>query len=453
MIGTLVLAAQASAQPSVAMQRPPDPPSQQSLAMLVEAAERHYPQLRADEAAMRAAEARLDEIRFSPFFQIQADAGFAVAPQASGTPIFSNQDQLPLDNGWGPAASFRVRTVIPLYTGGRIVAARRAGRAGVRAAQQQRERSVARLRFDVRRAYFGLQLALDVDQMIAEGIGKLERAVAKLDREIEEGEGDPIDRYRLAAGLAEIRARQSENARLRESSEAALRVLTGVREIAISDCPSAPLALPETELTELLARSANRPELGQLAAGIEAREQGLRAARGGFAPMIGLGLNAGRQWAPGITDIENPYIQDRANGQALGFGLVLRWNLDFVGQTFRMRRAEAQLEQVREQARLARAGIELEVELAYEAWLDAQRREEAWAEGERQTRAWVVTATQAMDIGTVPARDLMDALRGYFQARFEHLRTVQQLNTALADLERVTGSQVFPPDAWEVDCE
>ncbi|MCB9602374.1 MAG: TolC family protein [Sandaracinus sp.] len=423
------------------------------LATLLERAEARYPALRANEAAIRAARARLDEARFSPFFQIDAQGGLTIAPRAEGTPIFSNQDQLPLDNGWAPVAEIGVRGAIPLYTFGKLRNAWRAGRAGIRAAELDAERSRARLRYDVRRAYFALQLALDIRQMIREGRGQLDRAVRKLDELIAEGDPDvnPMDRFRLRAALAEVDARSSQAERLEASSRAALETLTGETNVRIPDCPIAPVVLDDAALSE--ADSTTRPELGMLEAAIEARRAAVEIQRGSYGPDVGLGFTAGISWGPGITDQENPFVSDPANRPSLGAGLVMRWSLDFVGQTYRVRRARAQLEETQARGDEARLGLQLEVDLSREALRDAMRREEAWGRGERDTRAWLVSAAQAYDIGAAEPKDLVDALKAYFEARFSHLQAVHDVNVAAAELSRVTGGGVSPTEGWEAPCD
>ncbi|MBX3249205.1 MAG: TolC family protein [Myxococcales bacterium] len=423
------------------------------LASLLALAEARYPSLEARSAAITAARARLDEARLSPFFQTEIQAGTTIAPRAEGTPIFSNQNQLPVDNGWAPVVEVAVRGVVPLYTFGKLRNAWRAGRAGVRAAELDRDRALAQLRFDVRRAYFGLQLALDVQQMIREGRGHLERAVRTLDELLEDGDADvnPMDRYRLRTALAEIEARASQTTRLETSARAALRVLTGEREIQVPDCPSEPVRLPSDDVAR--ATPDGRPEVGMLAAAIDAREAAFEAQRGAYAPDFGLGFQAGISYGPGVTNQQNPFIQDPANRPILGAGLFLRWNLDFVGNRHRVRRAEAELETTRAQAREARLGMELEIELAREAYRDAQEREASWGRGEREGRAWLVSAAQAYDVGAATPRDLVDALRAYFESRFSHLQAILDVNLAAAELERVTGVALEPTDGWERGCD
>ena len=316
------------------------------LARLTEAALEHFGTVRAADHAIAAAEAQLDEIRLSPFFRFEVTGGVAVAPGASGTPTYSPDSQLPLGNSWGPILSIEVRGAIPLYTFGKLRNARRAGRAGVRAAELDRERSEARVRYDVRRAYFALQLALDVQQMISEGRGKLRRAVDTLNELIEDDDPDanPMDAYRLAAALAEVESRASEVERLENASRAALATLSGIETIRIPDCPIARVDLDIDEVEEYVGRAHQyRPEVGMLDAARVAREAQLGIHRARFFPDLALALRAGYSWAPHITDIQNPFVRDRANTQSLGAGLVFRWNLDFAGTLARTRRAEAQL--------------------------------------------------------------------------------------------------------------
>src|SRR5690606_25199985 len=99
-----------------------------------------------------------------------------------------------------------------------------------------------------RRAYFALQLALDLRQMLDEGIPPIREAAARIDEQIAEGdpEADVMDRWRIQAALAEIEARSSDVQRLEDTARGALRILTGVAEVRIPECPIEPV---EVELS------------------------------------------------------------------------------------------------------------------------------------------------------------------------------------------------------------
>lgn len=451
----VVLGATLALVQSAGAQERPAPP-RSDLASLTRSAEQRYPGLRAADHAIAAAEARLDEATISPFFQLNATGAFTLAPSAEGNPIFSPDSQLPLDNPWGPVVRASIEGAIPLYTFGKLSAARDAARAGIRAAELGRVQALARLRYDVRRAYFALQLALDVEQMMSEGRPRLERAIERLDEQLEEGTADvnEMDRWRLSSTLAEVEARASEAERLKQSSLAALRILTGRRDIRIPDCPIEPVEV-EIAALEQYTRGAlrQRPEAGMLQAGIAARDAELGATRARYFPDLALTLSASTSWGPNITDQSNPFVTDPANYDSLGAGIVARWSLDVWGNVFRERRAEAQLAEARARADEARQGMSLEVATAWHEAQDAKRRVDAWGRGHRDARAWFVAAGQAYELGAVEPRDLVDAVRTYFQARFNHLQAIRDYNTAIASLERVTGRDVLPASGWERSCE
>ncbi len=435
---------------------PPERAEERVMALddFIHEAEEHYPGLEAADARIRAARAQLDEAWVTPFFQSYLTAGFTLAPEVRGSPILSPDSQLPLDNAWQPVFQLSLEGVIPLWTFGKLGAARDAARAGIRAAEGDRARVRAQLLYDVRRAYFAHQLSLDLQQMLSEGLPRLREALADVQARLERGdpEVDQFDRYRLAAALAEIEGREAQARHLERSSRAALRVLTGVSDFRVPDCPIEPVELELEELDYYLAHAMDdRPEVRMLEAAIRAREASVDVSRAGFFPDIGLVYRFGTSYAPGITDQTNPFVVDPANYTSVGAGLVLRWSLDLWGNAYRVDRESALLDDVRSRTEEARAGMELEISEAYESVVDARSRVEAYDRGRRETRAWFIAAGQAVDIGTAELSDLTDAVSAYFLARFAHLQAIHDLDVAIANLERVSAISVT--ERWEPGCE
>lgn len=424
------------------------------LAALTKAAEASYPGIRAATARIRAAQAQLDEVWVSPFFQSAVTAGVSIAPEMRGSPIFSPDSQLPLDNPWHPVLGLQVEGVVPLWTFGKLPAARDAARAGIQAAEADRQRVRAQLRHDVRRAYFALQLALDLRQMLDEGLPAIREAAARLEEQIAEGdpEVDAMDRWRLQAALAEIEARSADIQRLEDTARGALRILTGVREVRIPECPIEAVEI-ELQPLERYARGAaeDRPEVRMLDAAVRARQASLAVAQAGFFPDIAFAYSFGTTWSPGITDQTNPFVVDQANYTSIAAGLVMRWSLDLWGNAYRVDRESALLTDMRERSEEAGRGIELEVTDAYRAVEAASRQVDTWGRGHRETRAWFVAAAQGREIGTVETRDLVDAVRAYFTARYSHLQAIHDRNVALSNLERTSGRAVV--ERWEPPCE
>lgn len=415
------------------------------------AAIRHYPSLRAADAEIDAARAKLREAGISPFMQFTGDIGFFVRPGASGTPIFSPDSQLPLSNAWGPGVDVQVRGGIPLYTFGKYRAGKRAARAGIDSAEDERELTLNSLVFDVRRAYFGTQLALDLQAMVSDGKGKLVKAVEKLEAKLDAD--DPTvkqtDYWRLLSALSEIESRESEALKLEASARAALEILSGIEPAIVPECSLEPVKSEVLELSEHLDRAyAARPEVGQLEAAKKATDANLVVKRAGYLPDIILALSANYGVTPIVTDINNPFIIDRGNYRGAFAGIVAKWSLDFGGSAARVKAAKAEIAALRAKTEEAHKGIRLEVTALFEQLQDAKRRMNSWSRAEKETRKWFVTAGQGYEVGTMTAGDLEDSIAGYFNARAKHLAAVAEYNIAIAGLEQATGVPLVDVGGW-----
>jgi outer membrane protein TolC len=420
------------------------------------AAERRSPTLRAAAQATSAAEAKLDEATISPFFQFTARAATGFAPNARGVPGFTQDSQVPTDQSWGPFFSGGVQGAIPIYTFGKISAARDAARAGVTSATLTSRRARNQLRFDVRRAYYALQLALDTLQMISEGRGKLTKAVRQLEQRIEDGDPDvdEFDAYRLQAALSEVEARGAEAHNLERAARAALSVLSGIHTFEIPDCPISLLVFePGSMESHTEQARQSRPEVGMLGAAIQARRAELRAQKASYFPDLALALQASRTVTPGRTDQNDPFISDPANFTMLGAAVVAQWDLDLWGNSARVRGAEGRLAQTEAQSGQARDGIDLEIATAHAGLIEARERAQAWQHGHEQTRRWFVAAAQGYEIGAREPKDLIDALKAYFTARFSHLQSIHDHNVAVARLEQSRGAPVMPAEMWNQHCD
>jgi outer membrane protein TolC len=416
-----------------------------------------YPGLKAAAADIDAAQARLSEAKISPFMQFQGRATLFVAPGARGTSTFSPDPQIPWANRWGPGGEVGIEGGIPLYTFGKYRAGKKAASAGIRGSELEKDRTLARVVFDVRRAYFGTQLALDLQATISEGKDKLRAAVDKLDTRLKAD--DPrvkqTDYWRLVSALSQIESLESEALRLEASARAALSILSGLKPAIVPECPLEPVQSEVIELGEHVERAiSNRPELFQLEAAQVARNANLTVKRAGYFPDIILALRASFARTPGITDIQNPFVIDRGNFAGAYVGLLAQWKLDFGGSHARVKAAKAEIQSLKAKTEEAEQGIEIEVTDLYEQLQDAKRRLESWTRSEKETRKWFVSAGQGYEIGTTTARQLVDAIEAYFSARSKRLMATAEYNLAIAGLEKATNMPLVSQKGWRpVDCE
>lgn len=428
----------------------------ETLTTLLAKAEKNYPRLLADKYAIEAAEHQLKEATYSPFFQWNATAAMGLAPGFRGTPAFSRDSQLPLGNDWNVTVGWRVEGAIPLFTFGKLRNLRKAAQAGVSVSKVGRERSLAELRSNVRKAYFGALLGADLLYLSNEAEGYLSAAQEQLEEkeESDDEESDPNDGYRLKAAATELKARKAQVERLYASSIAALQTLVGEKSTVV-DCPLEKLAWQAPDKSSQLLESAatSRPELRMLAEARLAKEAQVGIERGRLLPDLALVFYAGSTHTPHITDQNNPFVYDPANQPSLGAALALRWSLDFVGQTFRLKRVQAEAKKLDAQIEEAKRGVQLQTKLAYQSAVEADKRERAWRDAVKASRAWLVASAQGYQLGTTEAGDLIDALTKHMEQRASHLQATMEYNVSLSELEKTTGVVLVPDEAWPTTCE
>ena len=102
----------------------------------------------------------------------------------------------------------------------------------------------------------------------------------------------------------------------------------------------------------------------------------------------------------------------------------------------------------------AKQGIEIEVNALYEQLQDSKRRVGGWKRSEKEARKWFVSAAQGYEVGTMDAREFVDAITAYFTARSNRLMAVAEYNLSIAGLEKATNMPLVSEQGWRpVDCD
>jgi outer membrane protein TolC len=414
---------------------------------VLELAERNHPNIAISRAKVMQARAQLDEAHFAPFSQFKLTGGIAIAPQLRGNNVFSPNSDVSLTSSLAVAWRTGVEGVIPLWTFGKITNLWDAAGANVHVQQADMEKERDAVRADVRKAYFGLQLARDSRLLlndVHDAIGKAEKTLQK---SLDKDEGDPIDLLKLQTYAAELDVRDSEADRYVKVALAGLRFYTGVAEL---DIPDAPLRGPKHQLGHvtryLSAASLYRPEIAMARAGVEARSALVGLARAQLFPDVGIGLSASMSAAPAIADQINPYVVDPGNYFHYGAALVFQWKLDFLAQGARIRQAEAQLEEVRAQQRFAMGGVGAEVEVAYAEVMDWTKRVDVYARAVKTAKKWLVTVQQGIEVGTTAEKELLEPAKAYATNKFNQMNALMELDLAMSRLARATGWDAIAPD-------
>jgi outer membrane protein TolC len=435
------------AQPEAPRTAPPIRRAAYDLSHALALSDRNHPNVAEARARLRYVRAQLDEAHTAPFSQFKMTGGFALAPEIMGSHVYSPNTDVSLTSSLGVAWQATIDGVLPLWTFGKIGHLWEAAEANVKVHEHGVELQRDLVRLEVRRAYYGLQLARDGKALLGDARKQLSDAETKLQEKIDLAEADPIDLLKLQTFAAELAVRESEADRYVSVALAGLRFFTGVRDL---DIPDAPLARPSHQLGPLdkymAAARLYRPELAQAAAGLEARTALVGLAQSNLFPDVGLGMSVGVSAAPEIADQLNPFVQDPANYFRYGAALVFQWKLDLLPRAAQLRQAEAQLEEMRATQRYALGGVGAEVEIAYAEVQDWSRRLAAHEKAVQTARKWLIRAQQGVDVGTLEAKEILEPAKSYAMARFNVLQATMELDLAMAKLARATGWDAIAPD-------
>lgn len=445
LLGLLVLLA-----PAVARADDPPPPGPGdaasppsrglTLRQCLDLADRNHPNILAARARLEVMRAQLDEARTAPFSAFTLTAGAGPAPTFRGGQVYTQDREVGLNANLGMAWQASLSGTIPLWTFGKITSLRRAAEAQIDVGKGEAQKARNAVRMDVRRAYFGVQLAREAKVLLSEAEERLKKALDPLKKKVEEGDGDEIDLIRLQMAQAELEGRTAEARRAEQVALAALRFYTGVESLEV---PPEPLKPPRHELAPLddyqQAALRHRPELKMARAGLVARRAQVDLARARLFPDVGVSLFGSYSRAPEITDQLNPFVRDDANFLRYGMALGVRWSLDFLPAQARVRQSEAQLDEMQQTARFASGGVATEVEKAHAEAVEQRKKADAFQRASKLARQWMIRVAQGIDVGTAEERELIDPARQYALHRYSYLAALMDYNLAIANLALVTG--------------
>lgn len=313
----------------------------------------------------------------------------------------------------------------PIYAGGRIQAARRAGQSMLtaeKALQSHRRQQVA---LAVVQAYFGSQVADQAERYAADTLRQAletERFVqARVDQGLllkSEGERARAFRAQSEAGLAEARQRAA-------SARSALGLFLGTGAVG------APLTTPlEAPVPEPSGQAGRRGDLAAARAQVEAAQAGLQAARGSLKPEVGLQLSAGTArytWSGG--------------GNWTSAGLGARWTFSFT-DAHRVETARASARAAEYGLKWQEAQASREVDEARRALETARTRIAAAKVAVEASESVRSIRTARHREGLLPLLDVLDAEAGLSGARTLLLNSQLERRLSLAQLALSLGHPI-----------
>jgi len=430
---------------------PRDPPitphRTYSLSECLAFAEKNYPKVHEAAAQLERMRAQLFEITTAPFSNFNGYVGITLAPTVAGTALYSPNTDAAITSSMALAWRAGIEGVVPLWTFGKITAARDAGKAQVKVGEHQAKKAKNEVRLTVRQAFYGVLLARDALALLREALDRIDKYLPNVEAKVAAGDGDDIQLLKLRIHRADLAARKSEAEKQERIALAGLRFLTGVGPtLDVPDEPLRRVSRPLGPLAQYLtAARLFRPEINMAHAGVLARRAQVELERARFFPDIGFAAALSRSYAPEVADQLNPFVMDNGNYLRYGMGIVAAWSLDFLPKAARLAQARAQLEEIRATERFALGGVGVEVETAFADATDASQRLQAYTDATRYAKQWLVKVQQGIDVGTFSDEDIVDPSKEYALKRFAQMSATMDFNVAMAKLALATGwDAVFP---------
>lgn len=339
----------------------------------------------------------------------------------------------------------RIRATFPIYAFGKLRLSRELADVGFEVATLEERKAELELIFNVRQAYWGLQLSKAFEDIIAEGQERLQDARENLESRLFDGDLTArTELRRLTIQEADLVGRVADNRQLGRLAERALRFYCqiegdfSVEPLDETADESLPVSLDEA----LLIATAERPDLSLLNLAVEATEIRDQLALSQMLPNIFFALAFNYNHNPLADDQNSPFASDPYNSSGLGFFLGLDWRFNF-RRIAQLRRAHITADSMKNQQREAIGGIEIEIEDAY---LQAQghlERVTAYRTALDAADAWLRQRTTQFDSGLASYEDLSEPLLAYFRAYVDFYQALFDSRLAIANLALKIGLESF----------
>jgi outer membrane protein TolC len=375
-------------------------------------------------------------------------------PTAGGAPIALAGSNRGL-GGVGVFGRVDINVIQPLYTFGRLDAARDAATAGVQARRLTAEDTASQLDLRVRKLFWGEALArrgLDI-------LGEVEKALAEVDKTVQDllQKKDPSvsiqDRYRIEVFRGQLLGRQAEARKGLEQAHIGLAATLGANPEQVKVRPTA-LPMEEGDLPDATAfrdeAVRRRPDLAALDQAILAKQAEVRAQEAAYKPQFFILGNFSYGRADNRDIVTYPWAYDPINVFSFGAILGIRQDLAFPVLINKAEKSRAELATLEDQRRGLARLVNTQVDNAV-ADLKAARDRLLAARASRDAgRSLFRSASLDFAVGLVEAKDLLSAYREYIENQAGLAYAAYDLAVARAQLVQTRGER---PERGAAACE
>lgn len=314
----------------------------------------------------------------------------------------------------------------PLYTGGRITAARKAGDFMAQAEAASQERRKQETALAVVQAYFGAEVAEEAMKWVQDTETWVKGMEDFVGARVNQGLMLESELQRLKAFHAQVDAQKAEVTMQIRSARSGLGLLLGQGPV------DGTLATPLEPLPGApAAGQGRRPDLVAAELQAKAAGEGAKAAKGNNLPEVGLELGAGT--------LHHSWSQ---KGDWTWAGVGVKWKVFSAPDLAKARAARAQAQAAKDMQAFKEQQAEHEVRVAQEGVKAAEARyaaaKDALAAAEESRRLREARHKE----GLAPLIEVLDAEAAVQGARTLILQSLYELRVSRASLDLATGTPI-----------
>lgn len=385
-------------------------------------------------------QASSDQLRVSGEFgpHIEGLVGIGPITKASGNALAASEDKGTI----GRTILGKLSVVQPLYTWGRKSNYAQAARSGLKVKEAETDLKEADVRYQVKEAYYGFQLANSFRDFIEGGKAELEKSLEKRKKKDDEKEG-----YRLKIFLSEVEAKEAEVKKYFELAKEGFALRLGAERGSV--LPKDEWLLPgnrEKKKVDDYIRLAreNRGEFRQLSEGISAKSNLAIGEKKAMLPVFAfmasydLANTNVRPRQPGV------FAYDPYNHGNWALGVGFKWDFQWGLQQAKSEKFRAEADELEAKEIFARQGIETEVRKSYLELEEAEAKLKAATEAYKTGKKWLTGEVLAYSAGLGNTKNLVEAYGAKAQTAKSYFEAVHLHHMAWANLSKVVGLEVDP---------
>lgn len=344
----------------------------------------------------------------------------------------------------GPFIRFDLNFVQPVYTWGKLEAARSLATSGIRNSQLELTEKRAEIRKRIRELYWGLLASEDGIDLIADVEKQLASTRDTIRQKVEDGDEDVTltDLYRVEIFLGQLRMQLEKIHSQRDLARTTLAVMLGLDpedefRLAGEDLEPVVIDLDPVTFYEDSA-AVNHFNARKVGVGVDARRAQLDTIASWRKPDVFIAGQGFAAYAP-RREVQSIFSGDYF--RSVGGGVVIGLNFEFNAWMQKAKRDEvlAQYEQARIGQEAAIMGLRVQARQAYYEMVRAQKTVEALRDANQSSRKWFRSASLNYSVGVETTDNLLIAYQNYLQTRGAFLNALFENNKAWAELMQASG--------------